>query len=70
MVVDALPNESQVARAIQMGIQVSPSEIWIHDSERELEILWLLISTLNEKLLWSNFEMGRYLGMVKFSLGE
>ena len=70
VVVDALPIESQVARAIQMGIQVSPSEIWIHDSERELEILWLLISTLNEKLLWSNFEMGRYLGMVKFSLGE
>ena len=70
VVVDALPIESQVARAIQTGIQVSPSEIWIHDSERELEILWLLISTLNEKLLWSNFEMGRYLGMVKFSLGE
>ena len=70
VVVDALPFESQVARAIQMGHEVSPSEIWIHGSERELEILWILISTLNEKLLWSNFEMARYLGMVQFRLGE
>ena len=70
VVVDALPFESQVARAIQMGIQVSPNEIWIHGSERELEILWILISTLNEKLLWSNFEMARYLGMIQFRLGE
>ena len=70
VVVDALPFESQVARAIQMGHEVWPSEIWIHGSERELEILWILISTLNEKLLWSNFEMARYLGMVQFRLGE
>ena len=70
VVVDALPFERQVARAIQMGHEVSPSEIWIHGSERELEILWILISTLNEKLLWSNFEMARYLGMVQFRLGE
>ena len=68
-VVDALPFESQVARAIQMGLEVLPSEIWIHGSERELEILWILISTLNEKLLWSNFEMERYLGRVQFRLG-
>ena len=52
-----------------MGLEVPPSEIWIHGSERELEILWILISTLNEKLLWSNFGMERYLGMVQFSLG-
>ena len=70
VVVDALPFESQVARAIQMGLEVSPSEIWIHGSERELEILWILISTLNEKLLWSNFEMERYLGVLQFRLGE
>ena len=70
VVVDALPFESQVARAIQMGLEVLPSGIWIRGSERELEWLWIIISTLNEKLLWSNFEMARYLGMVRFSLGE
>ena len=70
VVVDALPFESQVARAIQMGLEVSPSEIWIHGSKRELEILWILISALNEKLLWSTFDMARYLGMVEFNLGE
>ena len=70
VVVDALPFESQVARAIQKGLEVPASEIWIHGPERELEILWILISTLNEKLLWSNFEMGRYLGMVQFRLGK
>ena len=69
VVVDALPFESKVGRAIQMGLEVPPSEIWIHGSERELEILWILISTVNEKLLRSNFEMEGYLGMVQFRLG-
>ena len=69
VVVDALPFQSQVARAIQKGLEVPPSEIWIHGSERELEMLWILISALNEKLLWSTFDMARYLGMVQFSPG-
>ena len=70
VVVDALPSESQIARAIRMGLEVSPSEIWIHGAKRELEILWILISALNEKLLWSTFDMAPYLGMVEFNLGE
>ena len=68
--VDSLPFESQVAQAIQDGLEIPPSAIWIHGSERELEMLWLLISTLNEKLLWSNFAMEPYLGVVPFRLGE
>ena len=70
VVVDALPLQSQVAYAIQTGLEISPSEIWVQGSARELEMLWILISTLNEKLLWSNFEMGSYLGTVNFVLGE
>ena len=69
VVVDALPFESHVAQAIQMGLEVLPGEIWIRGSERELEWLWIIISTLNEKLLWSNFEMAHYLGMLRLSVG-
>ena len=70
VLVDAMPFESQIALAIRDGLDVPSSEIWIHDSGRELEILWIAISTLNEKLLWNNFDMSRYLGMVEFKLGE
>ena len=70
VLVDALPFESQIARAIQQGLDVPPSEIWIHGSARELEMLWITISTLNEKLLWNTFNMSPYLGIVEFKLGE
>ena len=70
VVVDALPFQSQVAFAIQEGLEISPSTIWVQGSARELEMLWILISTLNEKLLWSNFEMSSYLGTVNFVLSE
>ena len=70
VLVDSLPFESRVGRAIQEGVPVPPEEIWIHGSDRELEILWLVMTALNEKLLWSGFDFGRYLGMVKFALGK
>ena len=70
VVVDALPFESQVESAIQEGLEISPSAIWVQGSERELEVLWIIISTLNEKLLWTNFEMAQYLGTVRFGVGE
>ncbi len=67
--VDSLPFESPVERAIEQGFPVSPSEIWIHSPERELEFLWAIINQLNEKLLWSNFVMSGYLGAVNLKLG-
>ena len=70
VLIDSLPFESQVARAIQYGIPVPSEEIWIHGSQRELEMLWVVLSAVNEKLLWSGFDFGQYLGMVEFKLGE
>ena len=70
VLVDALPFEIQIARAIQKGLDVQPSEIWAHGLGRELEMLWVSISTLNEKYLWNTFDMSTYLGLVNFSLGE
>ena len=67
--VDSLPFKSTVERAIKQGLSVPPSEIWIHGSERELEFLWAIINQLNEKLLWSNFDMSSYLGAVNLKLG-
>ena len=70
VLVDALPWDSPVARAIRNGVEVSPSEIWIHSSELELEILWIAISALNERLLWNNFDMNPYVGKLNYKLGE
>ena len=70
VLIDALPWDSPVARAIGSGVGVPPSEIWIHSSELELETLWIVISALNEKLLWNNFNMTPYVGMVNFKLGQ
>ncbi len=70
VMVDALPFHSQVAQALEMGIEVPTTEIWIRGKARELEMLWILVSHLNEKLLWSNFDMGSYLGTIGFLLGE
>ena len=67
--VDALPFRSPVERAIKEGVPVPSSTIWIHGPERELEYLWAIINQLNEKLLWSNFEMSSYLGTVNLYLG-
>lgn len=69
VVVDALPFQSPVEGAIEAGITVPPSSIWIHGTERELEYLWAIINQLNEKLLWSNFEMGSYIGTVNLYIG-
>ena len=70
VLIDALPWDSPVGRAIQTGVEVPESEIWIHGSGRELEILWIVISALNENLFWNNFDMSPYLGMVNFKLGQ
>lgn len=67
--VDALPFQSLVEGAIKNGVPVPSNNIWIYAPERELEILWTIINQLNEKLLWSNFEMSSYLGTVSFNLG-
>ena len=70
VLIDSLPFESQVGRAIQKGLPVPSEEIWIHGSERELEMLWIVLTAANEKLLWSNIEFETYLGAVQFKLGE
>ena len=70
VLIDSLPWDSPVGRAIQDGLEVPTTAIWIHSSERELEILWMVISALNEKLLWNTFDMGPYVGMVSYKLGE
>ena len=68
--IDALPFESQIGRAIQKGLEVQSSEIWVQGLSRELEMLWISISTLNEKYLWNTFDMSTYLGSVNFRVGE
>lgn len=70
VLVDSLPFESHVGRAIRYGLPVPSEEIWIHGSERELELLWVVLTAVNEKLLWSSFDFGRYLGTVELKLGE
>ena len=70
VLIDSLPFESHVGRAIHEGLPVPSEEIWIHGSDRELELLWVVLTAVNEKLLWSSFDFGRYLGMVEFKLGE
>ena len=69
VLIDSLPLESQVARAIRAGIPVPSEEIWIHAPQRELEILWLVLAAVNETLYWNAFNFGQYLGRVGFNLG-
>ena len=69
VLIDSLPFESHVGRAINDGLPVPSEEIWMHGSERELELLWVVLTAVNEKLLWSSFNFGRYLGMLEFNLG-
>ncbi len=68
VLIDSLPFESHVGQVIQQGLPVSSEAIWIHGSERELELLWLVLTAVNEKLLWSSFDFGGYLGTVEFNL--
>ena len=70
VLIDSLPFESWVGRAMRQSLPVLPEEIWIHGSERELELLWVILTAVNEKLLWSGFDFARYLGMVDVKLGE
>lgn len=44
--------------------------IWVSSEEGEVPMLWVLINTLSEVLLWNNFEMGAYLGVVKRRLDD
>ena len=63
VVVDSLPFQSPFEEA------GAPSEVWTYGPERELEYLWAIVNQLNEKLLWSNFDMSGYVGTVNLYLG-
>ena len=69
VLIDSLSLKSSIHSAIKQGLPVTPNEIWIHSSDRELELLWAIVDELNEKLFWSDFDMIGYLREVELNLG-
>ena len=68
VLVDSLPFRSLLAESDDIdGVS---EYIWIKCPEQELTMLWALINTLNQKLLWNEFEITRYLGKMPFSMSN
>lgn len=63
--VDASPFESPIARAVEMGLNVSPNEVWVSGKTQELLILWAYINQINAYLLWSEDNLNSYIGEVQ-----
>ena len=67
---DALPFESFVVQAIEMGLSVSPKAMWIWSRENELLMLWALINQINAFLLWGEADLNSYIGNLGNVLSE
>ncbi len=61
VLVDALPIQSNLVKLDALPLD----HIWIYGKENELSVLWLLVNTLNERLMWNDFDMTKYLGAIK-----
>lgn len=46
------------------NMNMSLDHIWIGGKENELAILWTLVNMLNEKLMWNDFDMAKYLESI------
>ena len=62
--VDATPFQSQIAHAIEMGLGVSPDQIWVFGKEQELLLLWAFVNQVNASLLWGEEDLNDYIGTV------
>ena len=60
--VDALPVLSPLVQCPG----VSREYIWISGKKKELFFLWVLISVLNERLLWNEWDVTDYLKYIRF----
>lgn len=67
---DALPFQSQIARAIEKGLSVPPATVWVSGEEQELLMLWALINGVNERLQWNEANLNPYGGTIMFTLHD
>ncbi|MXW25258.1 MAG: hypothetical protein F4Z77_03000 [Dehalococcoidia bacterium] len=65
---DALPWRSHVDIAIEEGVNVRQSAIWISGEEHELLVLWAAINAVNERLLWNVGRLDDYLGDIEVAI--
>ena len=67
---DATPFASHIASAIDMGLKVSPEEVWVYGREQELLTLWAFINQVNACLLWSEEDLNSYIGEVQLLIPD
>ncbi len=70
VVVDALPFESWIARAVQRGENALSSSISYYGEKQELILLWALVNQVNVKLSWGEEDLNRYIGAIRFMLED
>ena len=70
VLLDSVPFESQIGRAIKGGFNVSRSEVWVRGSGQELLVLWAMINGVNAALLWNEVDFTNYIGQIQFIINE
>ena len=68
VLVDSLPFQSFLAE--RDDIERVSEYIWLTCTEQELTMLWTLINTPNQKLLWNELEITHYLGEMPFRMSN
>ena len=68
--IDALPFASNVDKAINNGVNISPNSIWVWSKEKELLVLWALINQINAYLLWGEAELNTYMGKIEIFIDD
>ena len=68
--IDALPFASNVDKAINNGVNISPNSIWVWSKEKELLVLWALINQINAYLLWGEAELNTYMGKMEIFIDD
>ena len=63
VLVDAQPFESFLLR--QENVDEMLDYCWIMHFEDELTMLWALINSLNQYLLWNSLDLSEYLGTIQ-----
>ena len=61
---DALPFASHIASAIEDGLEVPTSTVWVFSREQELLMLWALVNQVNASSFWNQDDLTEYLGTI------
>lgn len=61
---DALPFQSQIADAIDRGLDVRSSSIWVSGKDNELLMMWALLNQVNARLMWGEADLLSYIGQI------